>query len=110
MAHLPNIGRGGALRVCDLCGAVDDHPRHVLAGGDPDTHSKPSPEIVRKVSAAIAGLDAEVGDRLLTDLLDTGSQDRHMDCCRAAGCPTGSCDRAPDLRGKELLAALTKES
>lgn len=107
---MANIGNGRAVRVCDLCGGVDDHPRHVLAGGDPDSHAKPSPAVVRKVSAAISNLPVDEADRLLADLLDTGSQDRHIDCCRAAGCPTGSCDRAPDLRGKELLAALTKES
>ncbi len=102
-----NIGGGRAVRVCDLCGGVDDHPRHSLLGGEPGAHSAPSPETVRKVSSAIAGLDAETGDRLLAELLDTGTTDRHLDCCRTAGCPTGDCDRrtagAKDLRGAALL-------
>jgi hypothetical protein len=103
-----NIGDGRALRVCDLCGGVDDHPRHVLAGGDPDAYPKPSPETVRRVLEASPADDA---DRLLGDLLDTGTSDRHMDCCRNAGCPDGSCDTvtagAEDLRGVELLNHLT---
>jgi hypothetical protein len=49
--------------------------------------------------------------RLLGDLYDTSSSDRHMDCCRAAGCPDGSCDRLTgalaDLRGSKLLEHLT---
>ncbi len=101
------IGGGRALRVCDLCGGVDDHPRHALAGGDRGAYPSPAADVVRRVSAAVADLDPAHGDRLLADLMDTGGQDRHIDCCRAAGCPTGQCDRAPDLRGAELLTALT---
>jgi hypothetical protein len=106
-----NIGGGRALRVCDLCGGVDDHPRHVLAGGDPDTFPRPTPEMVRLVLEAAP---ADEADRLLGDLLDTGTSDRHMDCCRTAGCPDGSCNTvtagAEDLRGADLLNHLTKEA
>lgn len=104
---MANIGEGRALRVCDLCGQVDDHPRHVLAGGDPDVYPKPTPELIRKV---MEGAPKDEADRLIAELLDTGTTDRHMDCCREAGCPTGDCDQVPDLRGGELLDALTKES
>jgi hypothetical protein len=46
---------------------------------------------------------------------DTGETHmRHMDCCREAGCPTGSCDEvtagAEDLRGEELREHLTTRS
>ena len=106
-----NIGDGRALRVCDLCGGVDDHPRHVLAGGDPDAFPRPTPEMVRQVLEAAP---ADQADRLLGDLLDTGTSDRHMDCCRTAGCPDGSCNAvtagAEDLRGADLLNHLTKEA
>jgi hypothetical protein len=105
-----NIGGGRALRVCDLCGGVDDHPRHVLAGGDQDAFPKPTPEIVRRVVESAPEKDA---DRLLADLLDTGTSDRHMDCCREVGCPDGSCRAvtagAEDLRGADLLNHLTRE-
>jgi hypothetical protein len=83
-----NIGQGRVLRVCDLCGGVDDHPRHVIAGTDPANFEKPSDDIVNKV------LDSAPRDergRLLADLMDTSSSDRHLDCCAAAGCPTGTC-------------------
>jgi hypothetical protein len=45
--------------------------------------------------------------RLLRELLDTGSSDRHLDCCREARCPDGSCDLvtagAEYLTGADLL-------
>jgi len=103
-----NIGGGRALRVCDLCGGVDDHPRHVIAGprGGPDVVAKPTTDVVTKVMDATRDLDKEEGDRLLDALLDTTSSDRHLDCCAAAGCPTGTC--APQVRdapgvGKKML-------
>ena len=102
------IGGGRALQVCDLCGGVDDHPRHMLGGGDPGQYPAPTAAVVRKVSHAVADLAPADGDRLMALLLDTGGQDRHIDCCRAAGCPTGACDTRPDVRGAELLTALTE--
>lgn len=40
---------------------------------------------------------------------DGGTQMRHMDCCREAGCPDGTCDAITetDLRGDELRTYLT---
>lgn len=39
-------------------------------------------------------------------------EDRHVDCCAAAGCPDGSCDRVlaehGPARGLALVAALTR--
>ena len=106
---MANIGDGRPLRVCDLCGGVDDHPRHVISGGT-GQYERPSDEILTKV---IDAAPSEQRARLVRDLLDTSSQDRHMDCCRVAGCPDGSCLRvtagAEDKRGKQLLAHLTKE-
>jgi hypothetical protein len=104
---MANIGKGRALRVCDLCGGVDDHPRHVLAGGISGQYDPPSQEILEKVLEAAPPGEAA---RLIRELVDTGSSDRHMDCCRAAGCPTGDCDRAPDLRGAALVTAIMKAS
>jgi hypothetical protein len=105
-----NIGDGRALRVCDLCGQVDDHPRHVIAGGDSGVFDAPSEEVM---NAVIDSAPSEERGRLLKELLDTGSSDRHMDCCREAGCPTGTCDEqtagAEDKRGADLLKHLTKE-
>ena len=43
---------------------------------------------------------------------DGGTLMRHMDCCREAGCPDGTCDEvtagAEDLRGDELVQHLTR--
>jgi hypothetical protein len=89
------IGTGRAFRVCDLCGGVDDHPRHVIAGGTPeDVFPRPTTDMVRLVmeNATRAKLDTAAADRALADLLDTTSSDRHIDCCAAAGCPNGLCD------------------
>jgi hypothetical protein len=102
-----NIGGGRALRVCDLCGGVDDHPRHVLAGGLEAQYSPPAQKIIQTV---IDNSPTDERARLLQELMDTGSQDRHMDCCRAAGCPTGDCDDKPELTGKALLDHIVKAS
>lgn len=113
---MTNIGGDRPLRVCDLCGGVDDHPRHVLAGTIPgdDRFPKPSDDIVNRV---LESAPAEQRTRLLRDLLDTDSSDRHLDCCAAAGCPdagreTGCPERIAGAYGKTgagMLAHLTRE-
>lgn len=100
-----NIGGGRALKVCDECGGVDDHPRHVFAGGVRGSHPAPSQEIVQRVIDDAPPAEAA---RLIRELLDTGSTERHMDCCRKAGCPTGDCDKMPDKTGKALLDHIVK--
>lgn len=98
---MANIGGGRVLRVCDLCGGVDDHPRHVIAGTVPrnlatgentqvpvGAFPAPSDEIVDKVLEAAPKQERA---RLLRELQDTTASDRHLDCCAAAGCPTGTC-------------------
>lgn len=89
-----NIGGGRVLRVCDLCGGVDDHPRHVIAGTDQDAFTRPSEEIIAKV---IASAPPEEVGRLVGELVDRTASDRHLDCCAAAGCPTGTC--GPQVAG-----------
>ncbi len=108
-----NIGGGRVIKVCDLCGGVDDHPRHVIAGNMADVYEPPNAAIVAKVVANAAKLVAEDGvNRLIEDLLDTSSQERHMDCCAEAGCPTGACNEvmaaAGTRRGAALLKHITK--
>jgi hypothetical protein len=102
-----NIGGGLKLRVCDLCGGVDDHPRHVLVGDVADSFPAPSDEIIGRVSELAGDVDR---GRLLRDLMDTTSSDRHLDCCAAAGCPDGTCDRqvegAGSKTGKAMVAHL----
>lgn len=106
-----NIGGGRALQVCDACGGVDDHPRHHIGGGQAGVYDAPRPGVVAQVAINAPEADRE---RLLAELLDTGTRSLHLDCCRAAGCPTGDCDTrtsgAEDLRGAKLLEHLVKES
>jgi hypothetical protein len=104
------IGGGLIARVCDLCGGVDDHPRHVIAGQQPDTYAAPHGDIIRKVLTATADLPQAEQDHLLGDLVDTTSSDRHLDCCAAAGCPTDTCGpqvaTAKGKTGKAMMSHL----
>jgi hypothetical protein len=109
--HTELIGDGRGLKVCDVCGGVDDHPRHSFLGtvGGGDLITRPAPEIVDRV-INMAPLDQRA--RLVAELLDTTTTDRHPDCCRTVGCPTGDCDRltagAEHLRGAELVDHLAR--
>ena len=43
-------------------------------------------------------------DALIADIVDTTTQLRHPQCCKAVGCPDGSCNLLPDdLHGAALL-------
>lgn len=107
MSEAVQIGGGRALRVCDLCGGVDDHPRHVISGGGGE-FAPPTDDMIAKVVALEPETDRP---RLLRDLLDSSSQYRHMDCCRQDGCPTGACDQSlagtAGLTGAALLEHLS---
>lgn len=106
---MSNIGNGRALQVCDACGGVDDHPRHHHSGGDAGAFDPPSAAVLARVAKTAPAADVE---RLIAELQDTGTTSKHLDCCRADGCPTGDCDRrtagAEDLRGAALLKKLAK--
>lgn len=102
MAH-ENIGGDRPLRGCPLCGGVDDHPRHVIGKGVlPET--RPVDEVVNRVISLVPEVDR---GRVLFELLGGRGQSRHIDCCREAGCPDGSCGvitaGAEHLRGAALL-------
>lgn len=98
-----NNGPAPALRVCDGCGLVDDHPRHALTGADPDGVTRPSQELIGKVVAG--GYPPEV-TALAIDQLNEPGLYLHLDCCLERGCPDGTCVRqtagAEDLRGGDL--------
>jgi hypothetical protein len=97
------IGDDRPLRVCDLCGGVDDHPRHVVAGVMRDVFH-PSDGALERV---MAEAPEDQRTELVRALMDTTSSDRHMDCCRDAGCPDGSCgvmtQGAEGMTGADLL-------
>lgn len=103
----PAVEQERPMRVCDICFAVDDHPRHQIAhpvGTVPADYDN--------LKHVLANVDAstDAGSKVVADFLDTSTQLRHMDCCRATGCPDGSCDAvtegAQDLRGPDLVAHL----
>ncbi len=104
-----NIGGGRALQVCDLCGGVDDHPRHQFVGGVAGQAiiRPPSEAMVAKV---MANSPEQHRAEMVARLTNVTTTDRHLDCCRADGCPTGECDArtagAEHLRGGALLEHL----
>lgn len=96
------------VRICDLCGGVDDHPRHVIA------HA--AGEGVTPHDVGLRALEAAPKEHkaaILAQISDTSTTMRHMDCCRDAGCPDGSCSEvtagAEDKRGSALVKHLTRE-
>lgn len=96
------------LHFCDVCGQLDDHPRHIFVQ-EPGT-SGPTPQVL--AFAAGQARASEASDEELATafagLNDDTTVYRHMDCCRAAGCPDGTCHQVPaDLRGAKLVAHLT---
>ena len=98
------------VRICDVCGGVDDHPRHTIAypvGQAP----APDPEVFKKIVANLGDrIGTDVGAACIQDFYDTTVQLRHMDCCREVGCYDGTCNvvttGAEDLRGPDLQAHL----
>lgn len=104
---------GLPVRVCDLCGGVDDHPRHVIAGAAAGAYT-PDESVRGVVEANITSLvaagtvDVATALRLGRDYDDTTSQDRHIDCCAAAGCPTGTCGPQVEGAAGKTGAALRK--
>lgn len=96
------------LRICDVCGGVDDHPRHVLAAGIGEI------PVNQANLAKVLGDDSLSADdkaRIVADIVDTTTQLRHMDCCRSVGCPDGSCNSLPEgLTGAALVEHITGEA
>jgi hypothetical protein len=104
------------MRLCDHCGQVDDHPRHVhaVALGDGQTN----PEVASKAIAAAVALGPDVVEQVIAQIQDTSVQAWHLDCCREAGCPSEdspfpSCREvtagAEDKRGSALRKHLTAQ-
>lgn len=97
------------VRMCDVCGGVDDHPRHVFGHAPGDGAS--SNDVAAKALSA-APDDAKAA--IIGQIRDDQTTMRHMDCCREAGCPDGTCNRvttgAEDLRGTDLVEHLTSQT
>ena len=96
-----------ALRICDVCGGVDDHPRHTLAAGQGEI-----PVNQANLAKVLDDTSLSTADkaRIVADIVDTTTQLRHMDCCRQVGCPDGTCNTLPaGLSGSALLEHITGE-
>jgi hypothetical protein len=97
------------IRMCDSCGGVDDHPRHVFAGSPGDGLT-----VATIGAVAIEAAPDEHKAAIIAQVQDTTTTMRHMDCCRAAGCPDGTCAQvtagAEDKRGAALVKHLTSQN
>jgi hypothetical protein len=102
------------VRVCDLCGQFDDHPRHILEATFDPKMASPSPEILTRLGESV-DLSTPEGAQAMASLFDPTVEYRHWDCCKAAGCPDGTCDKmlaaAPEdaRHGDALVAHITKD-
>jgi hypothetical protein len=74
--------------MCDSCGQVDDHPRHVHGTGEGGANTTPA---ILSLAFDAAGSDEEARQNLLRHAQDTTTQMKHLDCCAADGCPDGTC-------------------
>jgi hypothetical protein len=91
------------MRICDVCGQVDNHPRHefMAPGAFPVNQAN-----LTKVMG-LSGLSDATKAKIVADIVDTGTQQRHFDCCSTVGCPDGTCNaHSNDLKGAALLAAI----
>ena len=91
-------------RICDACGAIDTHARHVyISDGVPSRHDLVASVIARE------DIDPVTRASIVESLLDTELQSRHPECCAAQGCPAagleGDCAPlvATGLTGDALL-------
>ncbi len=96
------------LRICDSCGQIDDHPRHVFATAEGGAGVS-DPEVISK--ALNSAKTNEEKQAVLNAASDGFVLTKHMDCCEADGCPDGSCTEvrqgAEDKKGDDLVAHLT---
>lgn len=94
------------LRLCMSCGQVDNHPRHVhgVASGDAPTDPKVAAQ-------ALANAGDAHRESVLSQIMDSSTVIKHLDCCAADGCPDGSCDtlvgHAEGVKGPKLREFLT---
>lgn len=99
------------VRLCDSCGQVDDHPRHVVATPDGEGRITQDAQVAAIQSA---GSNADALRAVLAHIADNSVVMKHMDCCREDGCPDGSCERvtagAEDLKGEALVEHLTSQT
>lgn len=69
---------GRRLHYCDVCGQLDDHPKHVIGvtGG-----AKATTDLLERI-----GSFGDAPATAVAQLLDPTTYCRHMDCCASLGC------------------------
>ncbi len=89
------------LRLCDVCGQLDDHPRHVL--GVPPGYPGAVPD-----DAFLDSIAPGAPVRAVAELMDPTTIVRHMPCCAANGCLicTEVISAAGGATGSALLASI----
>lgn len=116
------------IRMCESCGGVDDHPRHVHGTADGDSPTSVEAATLAGEYAFSLG-DPEVARTVMAQIQNTSTQVKHLDCCARDGCPDTSCvvihELAPGssvnqafefgdgdgvTRGDDLLSFLTSGS
>lgn len=89
------------LRLCDVCGALDDLPRDVkaVAPGTPGT----VPD-----AAFLDALPDNVPARAVAELMDATTVVRHIGCCAATGCDVcqSVLTATNNAEGADLTAAI----
>jgi hypothetical protein len=90
-------------RVCDICGGVDDHPRHSFAGVlegewavDQSLRATVTANVERLYDSGSVTFDEAAA--IVSSFDDTTSTDRHIDCCAANGCPKNGTLDGCDIR------------
>lgn len=86
------------LRLCDVCGGLDDHPRHVTGLAPGSTEGTPSQEFLDSLAPG-APVSA------IAELMNSQTIVRHMDCCAAQGCTICAQTEVDygQRRGQELI-------
>lgn len=89
-------------RLCDVCGQLDDHPRHVQAVPDGTEGTVPSTEFLQSLPDGAPAL-------AIAELMDPTTVVRHMDCCASKGCRLclDTLEAAGGAHGAKLITALT---
>lgn len=91
------------LRFCDVCGGLDDHPRHVIALPRDSTEGTPSKEF-------LDSLDSGAPVSAVAELMNPTTTVRHMDCCAEQGCEVcrATEEEYGRRRGQELIDHLNE--
>ena len=85
------------LRICDVCGDIDEKSRHVfIASGLPVNEAHIAAVLDR------SDIDSSERARIITEINDTTVQQRHFACCAQAGCPEAGQDADCALQTKKV--------